>query len=49
MKLSAVILLTLLAAAWLAGCTPQEKQNLSPIPQNRPTNWELNPYGSMRN
>jgi len=39
----------LMAAAWLGGCSQQEKQKLSPIPQNRPTTWELNPYGDMRN
>lgn len=33
----------------LAGCTELERKGVSPIPQNRPASWELQPYGSVRN
>ena len=28
----------------ISGCTEIERQGYSPIPQNSPGNWELNPY-----
>jgi hypothetical protein len=48
---SAVVILT---AAFLlmlitAGCTQLERDGLSPIPQNSPGGWEMNPYGDFRN
>ncbi len=39
----------LLLGIMFAGCTPQERSGVSPIPQNRPSNWETRPYGDMRN
>ena len=27
------------------GCTQLERDGLSPIPQNTPSSWEMNPYG----
>jgi len=33
----------------LAGCTDLERQGMSPIPQNRPPSWQLQPYGQIRN
>ena len=32
------------------GCTDYERAGLSPLPQNRPASWEVNPFGnSFRN
>ncbi len=40
----------LLFSALLGGCSEQERRGISPLPQNRPAQWENNPYGSsMRN
>ncbi len=40
----------LLFAVILTGCSEQERRGVSPLPQNRPVEWEINPYGSsMRN
>ena len=34
----------------LSGCeSASEAQGYSRIPQNRPTNWELNPVGNLAN
>lgn len=41
-----------LAAAFFclgSGCTEQERMGVSPIPQNSPASWELQPYGPVRN
>ncbi|MBO5667746.1 MAG: hypothetical protein J6S43_01340 [Lentisphaeria bacterium] len=27
------------------GCTRIEREGISPIPQNTPASWEMNPYG----
>jgi len=46
-----VVLLTILAAmllVGLVGCSPQEKAGVSPLPQNRPAEWELRPYSMPR-
>ena len=33
----------------LAGCrSPQEERGYSPLPQNRPTDWEMRPFGDLR-
>ena len=39
--LTAAFLLTML----IAGCTQIERDGMSPIPQNSPGAWEINPYG----
>jgi hypothetical protein len=40
----------LLAVFSLAGCSsPQEKRGVSPLPQNRPQEWETKPYGDLKN
>ena len=44
----AVVLLTA-AILFFAGCTQIERDGRSPIPQNRPASWELNPYGDFAN
>ena len=44
----AVVVLTA-AISFLAGCTQIEREGRSPIPQNRPASWELNPYGDFAN
>ena len=33
----------------LSGCTQLERDGFSPIPQNSPAGWELNPYGNLQN
>ena len=41
-----------LTAAFLllaAGCTEIERNGMSPIPQNSPGAWEINPYGEIHN
>lgn len=41
-----------LAAAFFClgfGCTEQERMGMSPIPQNAPASWELQPYGPIQN
>ena len=30
-----------------SGCTQIERDGFSPIPQNTPASWELNPYGTI--
>jgi hypothetical protein len=45
-KITAVIL----AAVFLllmSGCTQIERDGISPIPQNTPASWEINPYGTF--
>lgn len=32
------------AMFFIAGCTELERQGYSPIPQNSPGAWEMNPY-----
>lgn len=32
----------------LSGCTAQERSGISPLPQNRPADWENRPYGDLR-
>jgi len=44
----AVVLLTA-AILFFAGCTEIERNGFSPIPQNTPASWELNPYGDFGN
>ena len=39
-----------LAAVFLllsGGCTQIEREGISPIPQNTPASWELNPYSDV--
>lgn len=43
---TAVFLFLLLLAA---GCTQIERDGMSPIPQNSPGGWEMNPYGNFYN
>ena len=43
--MAAAFLLLLLAA----GCTELERNGMSPIPQNSPGGWEMNPYGEIHN
>ena len=43
--LTAAFLLTLLQI----GCTQLERDGFSPIPQNSPGAWEINPYGEIQN
>ena len=45
--LAAAIVLMAAFFFLLAGCTPQERSGLSPIPQNSPATWELAPYGQI--
>lgn len=48
MKATAPIAATLAAfflIAILGGCTEHERRGISPIPQNRPAEWEIRPYG----
>ena len=46
-----IVCLFLLAAlvSALSGCSPQERRGISPLPQNRPADWEVRPYGPMQN
>ncbi|MBR7130676.1 MAG: hypothetical protein IKC82_01625 [Lentisphaeria bacterium] len=30
-----------------SGCTQIERDGISPIPQNTPASWEINPYGDV--
>lgn len=50
-KKNAVVLLTaaFLLIVLIAGCTQIERDGMSPIPQNSPGSWELNPYGDLQN
>ena len=34
---------------FVAGCTEYERNGYSAIPQNTPANWEMNPFGDLRN
>jgi len=45
----AAVLVTAAFFCLLAGCTERERQGMSAIPQNRPSSWELQPYGQVRN
>jgi len=50
LKNAVLVAAFLLFFAVLTGCSEQERRGISPLPQNRPAEWELNPYGSsMRN
>ena len=54
MKQSQILAAVLMAAAFLlglavSGCTELERNGMSPIPQNSPGSWELNPYGEIHN
>ena len=50
LKNAALVAAFLFFTAVLAGCSEQERRGVSPLPQNRPVQWETNPYGSsMRN
>lgn len=31
----------------LAGCTEYERRGVSPLPQNRPSSWEMQPFGQI--
>lgn len=42
------VMLTLLFLL-IGGCTEYERAGYSPIPQNTPCGWEINPYGDLRN
>ncbi|MBR7108016.1 MAG: hypothetical protein IKC89_06345 [Lentisphaeria bacterium] len=42
-KIIAVIIIVA-AMFFIAGCTELERQGYSPIPQNSPGAWEMNPY-----
>lgn len=48
-KTTAVVVATaaFLCAALASGCTELERNGMSPIPQNSPGAWEINPYGEM--
>lgn len=46
-KLLFLVVLGLLVLG-LSGCTPQERSGISPLPQNRPADWENRPYGDLR-
>lgn len=39
-----MIVLAFFALLVLAGCTETERRGYSPIPQNSPGAWEVNPY-----
>ncbi|MBO5822247.1 MAG: hypothetical protein J6R86_04470 [Lentisphaeria bacterium] len=47
-KAESIRAVTIIVAALLflviSGCTEIERQGYSPIPQNSPGGWELNPY-----
>ena len=43
------VFLMLLLLIVIAGCTRIERDGMSPIPQNSPGGWEMNPYGSFYN
>ena len=47
-KKAAVFLMFMLLMI-IAGCTRIERDGMSPIPQNSPGGWELNPYGEFYN
>ena len=47
-KKAAVFLMFMLLMI-IAGCTRIERDGMSPIPQNSPGGWEMNPYGSFYN
>ena len=42
-------LLSVLLSALLTGCTARERAGYSPIPQNTPSSWSMQPYGEIRN
>lgn len=43
----AVALIATALSFVIAGCTQIERDGLSPIPQNTPSHWEINPYGDV--
>jgi len=53
MSKTALITAVITAAVFLllfSGCTEIERGGVSPIPQNTPASWEMNPFGdSMMN
>ena len=42
-SIAAVSILVLIAIV-IGGCTEIERRGYSPIPQNSPGSWEINPY-----
>jgi len=40
-------LLAVLLLAGIAGCTEYERKGISPLPQNRPSDWENRPWGDQ--
>ena len=44
MKSGIVVLAVLALLVLVAGCTETERRGYSPIPQNSPGAWEVNPY-----
>jgi hypothetical protein len=45
LTITAVFMAAVFLSAASAGCTQLERDGFSPIPQNAPPSWEINPYG----
>ncbi len=45
LTITAVFMTAVFLLAVSAGCTQLERDGFSPIPQNSPPSWEVNPYG----
>lgn len=44
-QISLLTAVSVAAVFLLTGCTQIEREGISPIPQNTPASWEMNPYG----
>jgi len=47
LTITAVLMTAVFLLLGIAGCTQIERDGISPIPQNTPASWELNPYGDV--
>ena len=47
LTIPAVLMTAVFLLLGIAGCTQIERDGISPIPQNTPASWELNPYGDV--
>lgn len=48
-KIAILTVIIAVITVFFAGCTELEREGLSPIPQNSPGGWEINPYGDLQN
>ena len=42
-------IIAIVVAVVAFGCTERERAGYSSIPQNSPAEWDMNPYGPIRN